>query len=141
MTSPVTPLILRTTTLVLEPLLLLYSVYLLFSGHHEPGGGFSGGLVASAVFALHLLASDAASTRRMLMVRPETLIGVGLLTAISAGLIGFASGRPFLTGLWAELEVGGLAAIDAGTPLLFDVGVYVVVVGVTMIILLSLAEE
>lgn len=136
-----TSLILRATTLALEPLLLLYSLYLLLSGHNEPGGGFSGGLVASAVFALHMLAFDAASTRRMLLVRPETLIGAGLLLAMVAGFLGVARGRPFLTGLWAELPVADAGRIAVGTPVLFDLGIYVVVVGVSTIILLSLAED
>ncbi len=136
-----TSLILRVTTLALEPLLLLYSLYLLLSGHNEPGGGFSGGLVASAVLALHMLAYDAASTRRMLLVRPETLMGVGLLLATTAGFLGVSQGRPFLTGLWAELSVGDAGLFALGTPVLFDLGVYVVVVGVSTIILLSLAEE
>ena len=136
-----TSLILRTTTLALEPLLLLYSLYLLLSGHNEPGGGFSGGLVASAVFALHLLAYDASSTRRMLVVRPEALVGTGLLLSMISGLWGAIWSRPFLTGAWVEVHLEGADPIALGTPTLFDVGVYVVVVGVLMIILLSLAEE
>jgi multicomponent Na+:H+ antiporter subunit B len=135
-----TSLILRATTSALEPLLLLYSLFLLFAGHNEPGGGFSGGLVASAVFALHLLAYDASSTRRMLVVRPEALVGTGLLLSMVAGLWGGIWSRPFLTGTWVELPLGGVDAIAIGTPTLFDVGVYVVVVGVSMVVLLSLAE-
>jgi multicomponent Na+:H+ antiporter subunit B len=136
-----TSLILRVTTITLEPLLLLYSLYLLLSGHNEPGGGFSGGLVASAVFALHLLAHDASSTRQMLVVRPETLVGTGLLLAMVSGFWGTIWSRPFLTGVWVEVHLEGIDPIAIGTPILFDVGVYVVVVGVSMIILLSLADE
>jgi multicomponent Na+:H+ antiporter subunit B len=136
-----TSLILRATTVALEPLLLLYSVYLLLSGHQEPGGGFSGGLVASAVFALHLLAHGAPSTRRMLVVGPETLVGSGLLLAMVSGFWGPMASRPFLTGAWVELPLGGVEPIALGTPILFDVGVYIVVVGVSMTVLLSLAEQ
>lgn len=136
-----TSVILRTTTFALEPLLLLYSLYLLLSGHNEPGGGFSGGLVASAVFALHMLAYDAASTRRMLLVRPQTLIGTGLLVAMVAAFLGVTRDQPFLTGLWVDLPVGDAGHVAVGTPVLFDLGVYIVVVGVSTIILLSLAEE
>ena len=136
-----TSLILRTATRALEPLLLLYSIYLLVSGHDEPGGGFSGGLVASSAFALHLIAYDAASTRRMLWALPYTFIAVGLLLAVASGVSGLLISRPFMTSSWIELSVPGIGKLLLGTPLLFDLGVYVVVIGATMIILLSFSEE
>ena len=136
-----TSLILRTATRALEPLLLLYSLYLLVSGHDEPGGGFSGGLVASSAFALHLMAYDAASTRRMLRASPQAFIGVGLLLAVASGVWGVVLSKPFMTGFWIDLSVPGIGKVPLGTPLFFDLGVYVVVIGVTMIILLSLSED
>jgi multicomponent Na+:H+ antiporter subunit B len=117
-------------------LLLLFSLFLLLRGHHEPGGGFVGGLVASAAFSLHAIAHRPAETRRLLRVEPETLLALGLAVAVCSGLPGVVAGRPFLTGLW--LEAWGHAA---GTPLVFDVGVYLVVCGVCLSIILSLAEE
>jgi multicomponent Na+:H+ antiporter subunit B len=137
----VTSLILVATTALLEPLLLLFSIYLLLIGHNEPGGGFSGGLVASGVFTLHLFAYDAASARRMLLFAPQTLIGAGLAVALLAGAGSAFASQVFLTGLWSEIHLPGIGVVPLGTPLLFDVGVYVTVVGVTTLLVLSLAEE
>jgi multicomponent Na+:H+ antiporter subunit B len=135
-------LILVVATRLLMPLLLLFSLFLLVSGHNSPGGGFSGGLVAAAAFALHMVASGgAAHTRRVIRGEPQTLIPIGLLVATASGLIGAVRGEPFLTGVWGSLKLPGNHTFYAGTPLLFDIGVYLVVVGVTLTIILSLAEE
>ncbi len=134
-------LILRTATRFLLTLLLLFSIFLLLRGHNEPGGGFVGGLVAAAAFALYAIAYDPAATRRTLRVEPRTLIGLGLLTAVASGVAGMAAGRPFMTARWGAASLPGLTPVEIGTPLLFDVGVYLVVLGVTLTIILALAEE
>jgi multicomponent Na+:H+ antiporter subunit B len=137
----VTSLILRTATRFLMPLLLLFSLFLLVRGHHEPGGGFTGGLVAAAAFVLYGLAFGAEEARRALPVDPRSLIGAGLLVAAGSGSLALLAGRPLMTGLWWRVAVPGLGDLDLGTPLLFDVGVYLDVVGVTLAIILPLAEE
>ena len=134
-------LILRTASGVLQPVLLLYSVFLLVAGHNEPGGGFAGGLVAAAAFALHAIAHDARSARRSLGVDPRTLVGVGLAAAASSGLVGLVAGRPFLTGIWWMLQLPGGGEVSLGTPLLFDLGVYLLVVGMALLMIFPLAEE
>lgn len=132
-------LILSTTARLLLPLLLSLSVFLLLRGHHAPGGGFVGGLVAASGFALYALAFDVATARAVLRIDPGRLSAIGLGVALSSGLIGLAAGRPFLTGLWLE---GSLPIIGKlGTPLLFDVGVYLVVLGITLVIVFALIEE
>ena len=133
-------IILRTATRFLIALLLLFSVFLLLRGHNAPGGGFVGGLVAAAAYILHALAYDVPSTRAALRLAPRTLIGVGLLVAVASGLLPMLLGRPFLTGLWADV-LPGSGTLDVGTPLIFDTGVYVAVLGVTLTIMLALAEE
>ena len=133
-------LIARTAARALEPLLLLFSIYLLFAGHNGPGGGFVGGLVAATAFLLHALAYDTASARRLVGVDPRTLIGVGLLCALMAAVAALFAGAPLLTGIWREFHVGS-AAFTVGTPLLFDVGVYLVVAGVSLLMVLTLAED
>jgi multisubunit Na+/H+ antiporter MnhB subunit len=70
-----------------------------------------------------------------LLVRPLTLLGAGLLIALLSGLPAVVRGQPFLTALWASRPVA------VGTPALFDVGVFLVVAGVVMMMLFSLAEE
>ena len=132
-------LILPIATRYLLPLLLLFSVFLLIRGHNEPGGGFIGGLVAAATFALYTIAYDVAQVRRILLLNPRTLIGVGLLTAVASGAIPLLVDKPFMTGLWSDQTVPVLGKL--GTPLLFDIGVYLTVIGVTLLIIFSLAEE
>jgi multicomponent Na+:H+ antiporter subunit B len=137
----VTSLILRTATRLLLPLLLLFSAFLLVRGHHEPGGGFSGGLVAAAAFVLYRFAFGPEEAKRVLPVNPRVLMGVGLLVAVGSGSLALLAGRPLMTGLWGQVSVPGVGDLDLGTPLLFDVGVYLTVVGVTLSIILPLAEE
>ncbi len=134
-------IILRTATKGLIALLLLFSVFLLLRGHNEPGGGFVGGLVAAAAYTLHVLAYSVPSTRTALLVEPRTLIGVGLLVVGVSAMLPMLAGRPFLTGLWIDLDLPGGGVLDLGTPLLFDLGVYFAVLGVVLTIILALAEE
>lgn len=134
-----TSLILSTATRYLLPLLLLFSIFLLLRGHSEPGGGFAGGLVAAAAFALYAIAHDLAAAQKVLRVNPRMLIAVGLLVAVSSGLISLLMGYPFMTGLWGSRSLPVLGKV--GTPLLFDIGVYLVVIGITLLIIFSLAEE
>jgi multicomponent Na+:H+ antiporter subunit B len=133
-------LILSSVARFLLPLMLLFSIFLLFRGHHQPGGGFTGGLIATAAFALYGLAFDAASVRRILRGEPRTLIGIGLLLALASGIISMMAGVTFLKGLWVDVPLGMLGEIHIGTPFLFDVGVFLVVLGTALTILLSLAE-
>jgi multicomponent Na+:H+ antiporter subunit B len=117
------------------PLLLLFSIFLLVRGHNQPGGGFVGGLVASAAFALYSIAYGVERARRALLVEPLTLLGAGLLIALVSGLPAALRGQPFLTAQWM------LRPVVIGTPLVFDVGVFLVVTGVVLMMVFTLAEE
>lgn len=132
-------LILATAARGLLPLLLVFSVFVLLRGHNEPGGGFVGGLSAAAAFALYALAHGAAAARRTLRVDPKRLMGVGLLLSLASGCLGLLAGRPFLSALWDDTPLPVVGKL--GTPILFDVGVYLVVVGVVLTILLPLIED
>jgi multicomponent Na+:H+ antiporter subunit B len=123
----------------LLPLLILFSMFILFRGHNEPGGGFIGGLMAAAAFALYAIAHTAAEARRLLHIPPMNLIAAGLLAALVSGLVSLVLGSPFMTGLWSVIELPVIGKL--GTPLLFDIGVYLVVVGVALLIIFSLAED
>ncbi len=133
-------IILRLTVRVLLPLLLLFAVFLFMRGHNEPGGGFAGGLVAAAGWALYAIAYGPAEARRALRVDPLQLIGLGLILALGTGLLGLLSSGSFLAAVWAKPVVPGLGVVDLGSPVLFDLGVLLVVLGVTLTIILSLAE-
>jgi multicomponent Na+:H+ antiporter subunit B len=127
--------IFRAAARILMPLLLLFSIFLLVRGHNQPGGGFVGGLVASAAFALYSIAYGVERARRALLVEPLTLLGAGLLIALVSGLPAALRGQPFLTAQWM------LRPVVIGTPLVFDVGVFLVVTGVVLMMVFTLAEE
>jgi multicomponent Na+:H+ antiporter subunit B len=131
-------LILRTASRYLLPLLLLFSVFLLLRGHNEMGGGFVGGLVAATAFSLYAMGYGVQLARQALRINPRILIGAGLLVALASGILPLFAGWPFMTGLWQHPDspVG-----HVGTPLLFDAGVYLLVLGVTLTIIFNLAEE
>ena len=132
-------LILRSGARFLVPLMLVFSVFLLVRGHNEPGGGFVGGLVAATAFALVLLAEGLEVARRLLRLEPLAFVAAGLLVALLSGLPPLLAGWPLMTGRWlkAPLPVVG----KLGSPVLFDVGVYLVVLGIVLTILFALAEE
>lgn len=132
-------LILQQATTYLLPLLLLFSIFLLLRGHYLPGGGFIGGLIASIAFILFGFANGIEKTQRYMRYHPAVLMPVGLGLALFAGLIPMFSGKPFLTGVWLKdpLPVVGLV----GNALLFDTGVYFVVIGVTLTIIFTIAES
>jgi multicomponent Na+:H+ antiporter subunit B len=133
-------IILRTASDYLLPLLLLFSVFILLRGHYLPGGGFIGGLIAGIAFVLHSFANSLPDTRKLLRIHPGFLIPVGLVIAFGAGLAPmFLADLPFMTGIWGKepLAVIGLF----GSPLVFDIGVYVTVVGVTLTILFTISES
>lgn len=135
--------ILRTATRFMMPLLLLFSVFLLLRGHNQPGGGFVGGLVAAVAFALEAMACGAWSAREALGVEPRRLVAGGLLTALLVTVVPLAWGVPLLTQryAWIELAMPGGGWLKLGPPLLFDLGVYFVVIGVALTIILTLVEE
>ncbi len=131
--------LLSASTVLLMPLLLVYSIYLLMTGHNSPGGGFVGGMIAAAAFALYAVAYSVERARHALRIPPRRLIAVGLLIALSSGFIGVFQGSQFLTGIWGDMTVPAIGKL--GTPLMFDAGVYTVVLGVTLQIVFALAEE
>jgi multicomponent Na+:H+ antiporter subunit B len=135
------PLVLQTATRYIQPLLLLYSVFLLFAGHNAPGGGFAGGLVATAAFALHAIAFDVPSARKLLRIDPHVLIGLGLCVAWVSGVFSILRGDMFLETQFADVHLPELGDVHLMTPQFFDAGVYAVVLGVSLLIIFSMAEE
>jgi multicomponent Na+:H+ antiporter subunit B len=122
-------------------LMLVFSFVVLARGHNQPGGGFVGGLVAAAAVVLYGFACRPETARSLLRADASLYFAAGLLTAGASGLPGVLAGRPFLTGLWTEVQLPGAGALALGTPLVFDAGVYLVVLGATLTILLDLAED
>ena len=129
-------LILSTATRLIVLLMEVFALFLLLRGHNLPGGGFVGGLVASCAFALLAISDGSAAVRRTLPVDPRTITLVGLAVALIAGFLAMLGPAPFLTGVWTEF-----AGIPLGTPLLFDVGVFLMVFGAVLTLMLALEEE
>lgn len=133
--------ILRTLAPFLVSLMLIYSVYVLFRGHNEPGGGFIGALIATSGFALYSIVTGPHDLRRALVVDPLAISGLGVVLAALSGAPSWFAGVPFLTGLWSFPDIGIGVKIPAGTPVLFDIGVYLSVVGALVAIILALEED
>lgn len=130
--------ILKTATNFLLPLLLLFSVFILLRGHNLPGGGFVGGLVASIAFVIYAFANGFRSARSLFRIHPGFLIPTGLLLSFSTSFLPLLLGKPFLFSLWAEKDIPVLGRLNS--TLFFDLGVYIVVIGVTITILFNIAE-
>lgn len=133
-------IIFRTAARVLMPLLLMFAGFLLLRGHNEPGGGFVAGLIIAIAFVLLMFADGLPTARRALLVQPRNLLGVGLILSLASGLIPVLFGRPFLTALWVDVGPAEWE-LRVGTPLPFDIGVCLVVIGVVLTMTFHLAED
>lgn len=132
-------LILRVATRFLMPLMFVFSIFLLLRGHNEAGGGFVGGLVAASALMLYAISSSPSALWKLLPLDPRFIAGFGLLMSLLAGFIPIFNGLPFMTGMWVENSLPVVGKV--GTPTLFDVGVYFLVIGVVVWILLEFAED
>lgn len=132
-------IVLRTVSRLMLPVLLLLSVFMLLRGHNMPGGGFIGGLVASSAIILQMIAFGPTYARNVVRVNYLTLAGVGIVFATAFGLPALVTGQPFMTAFWIPDPIPGIGKI--GTPVMFDVGVFLTVIAVTTKIALLLAEE
>lgn len=136
-----TSLILSTVTRLAFVLILLFSFYLLVRGHNAPGGGFIAGVMTALGLLLQAIAGDLRRVRRVLRVDPRLLIGLGLLTSLTTGLVALLLGYPFLTSTFGHVRLPLFGEVEIATAFFFDLGVYVVVVGGTLLMMLTLAEE
>ena len=112
---------------------------MLFRGHNEPGGGFIGGLIGTIVFILHGMIYGQEATRKLLPFDPLRLIFIGLIIIVISGIFSIVQGGIFLESLWAEFYLPFFG--KPGTPILFDIGIYLVVVGVVLKIAFTMLEE
>jgi multicomponent Na+:H+ antiporter subunit B len=132
--------IFRTVAPFLTALMVLFSIFVLLRGHNEPGGGFIGGLIAASAIAIYGIACGVSPVRRALRLHPMTIAGIGLAVSCLSGVPSLVAGVPYLTGLWAFPNVLGVE-LALSTPILFDIGVYLVVVGAISSVALALEEK
>lgn len=133
-----TSLIFKTASRFLLIITLIFSIWVLLRGHNSPGGGFIGGLISSSGFALYLLANGSDALRKIIRINLTSLLGSGLLLAMLSGLVALFQNKIFLTGIWTHFETLNL---QIGTPIIFDIGVYIVVLSSVLIIMLALEES
>jgi multicomponent Na+:H+ antiporter subunit A len=133
--------VLEVVTRVLFHTIVVFSLFLLFSGHNQPGGGFAGGLVAGMALVLRYLAGGRYELGEAAPVDPGLLLGVGLLFAGGTGVVGLMLGADVLQTAILETTLPVLGDVKLVTSLFFDTGVYLIVVGLALDILRSLGAE
>ncbi len=124
--------VVEASTRLLYPSILALSLYFLFAGHNQPGGGFVGGLTAGAAVSLRYIAGGVAAVRSSLRLAPWTVLGGGLAIATVTALVPLATGNSLLEHAAFESDLGVLGTIKATSALPFDIGVYLVVVGLVL---------
>ena len=134
-------LILQVGTSFLVPLSLLFAVYVFLKGHQSPGGGFVGGLVAGVALIVYRMCFGGESLRRVLPVTERTMIAVGLCLAAGTGSAALLFGLPFFTSNNGYLPLPGGGYYHWATVAIFDLGVFLVVVGVVVGMMDALASE
>lgn len=123
------------------PVILLFGLHLFLRGHDLPGGGFVAGITVSVALILLYMARGARWVEAHLRVLPVRWIGLGLLLAAGTGLGSLAFGRPFLTSYFRYAELPLLGQLPLASAVLFDLGVFAVVVGATTLMLIALAHQ
>ena len=126
---------------LMVPVILLFSVHLFVRGHELPGGGFSAGLTASVALILLYMAGGVRWVEQRVRVAPVQWIATGLLIALATGLGSWVFGYPFLTSWFAYADLGPLGRMPLATAVLFDLGVFILVVGATSLILIAIAHQ
>lgn len=132
-----TTVILRTTARLLVPLMAIASVHLLLRGHDAPGGGFIGGLVAGAGMVLHRSTRRPSGRRQM---HGPAIVAVGWTVVVLGALLGFVIGGTLLAGTSGKLGIGPFE-VKLTSSLLFDAGVFAIVLGVVTTLIEALGED
>ncbi|WP_180359697.1 Na+/H+ antiporter subunit A [Miniimonas arenae] len=133
--------ILEIATRLLFHTMVVFSVFLLFSGHNAPGGGFAGGLVAGIALVLRYLAGGRYELGEAAPVNAGFLLGSGLFLSVGAGLVPLLFGGSMLESAVVTFDAGPFGEIKLVTTLFFDIGVYLVVIGLVLDVLRSLGAE
>ena len=132
--------IFRTLAPLIVTTMLVFSVYVCLRGHNEPGGGFIGGLIAASAIAILGMAIGSGRARVALKFDPLAFAGFGVAIAAASGLMSIFYGNPFMTSIWLYLDLGG-NEVALSTPLVFDIGVYLVVFGTLSGVALALEDR
>jgi len=136
-----TDVFLQTATKILAFIIMIYSIYILFAGHHNPGGGFIGGLITASALVLLYIAFDFQSIRDIVPVDFNRLAAIGVIVSVLTGAASFLFDVPFLTQTFDYFDLPALGRTELATAVVFDLGVYMAVIGTTMTIITSISED
>jgi multicomponent K+:H+ antiporter subunit A len=134
------PPIVQTITRLLFPLMLMVAVFIFLRGHNLPGGGFIAGLIAAVALISQYLANGIHWTNERLKMDMHNVIATGLLIAVVTGLVSISLGYPFLTSAFTYLNWPIVGQFEIASAIAFDLGVFLVVVGITVMILVELGK-
>ncbi len=134
-------LVVDTSVRVVFHSILVLSLYFLFAGHNQPGGGFVGGLTAGAAISFRYVAGGVAEVRRTFWLRPWTIMGGGLLIAVLTAILPILTGNALLEHAAFEVEIAILGTVKATSALPFDIGVYLVVLGLILMMFEAFGDD
>ena len=123
------------------PVIIVFAIHLLLRGHDQPGGGFAAGITMSIAIILQYMGMGTRMTETRINVQPFRWIGYGLLCAVVTGAAAWLFGYPFLTSYFNYVDLPLIGKIPLASAVLFDLGVFAVVFGVTVLILIALAHQ
>jgi multicomponent Na+:H+ antiporter subunit A len=120
---------------------LVGAVWLLFAGHNQPGGGFVGGLVVGTAITLRYLAGGIDEVRSLTRVKPWTILGTGMLVAAGTAAASLVAGHEALESDFLEIDVAVIGHVATTTALFFDIGVFLLVVGLVLMMFEAFGDE
>jgi len=134
------PVMMVVVTRVLMPIAVVVGIYIFLRGHNQPGGGFVAGLVIAIALLMQYMASGFAWTQERKRIQYHTMIGLGILVAGLTGAGSWLAGRPFLTSSYTYVNLPPIEEFELATAMLFDLGVFLTVLGAVMLMLHSLSR-
>ena len=140
LSKDVYPLILRTFSRLLMPFMIIVAMFIFLRGHNLPGGGFIAGLITAVALLSIYLANGIKWTQQRLKVDMHLIIGLGLLIATLTGLVAIGFGYPFLTSAFTHIHWPIIGEFEIASAIVFDLGVFLVVVGFTVLSLTELGK-
>lgn len=133
--------IIRTVVKVAIVIILTFAINLFISGHHQPGGGFIGGLVFASAIILLFLTFDIDTVRKNIPVDFKAMAAIGVLIAVLTGVGALLFDAPFLTQTFNYVDLPIFGSTELATAVLFDVGVALAVIGTALTIIMSIGDD
>lgn len=134
-------LILKTLSTIVSVIIFLLSIYLYFTGHFYPGGGFVGGLLCTMAIGLAMFTYGIETVNNILKINYIYVTALGLIFAISTAMSGLFLGQNFFKHHFTHAHIFLIGEVELHTAAIFDLGVYFVVVGVLMTVILSFGKD